>query len=59
VGVGVGVGVGAGVLTLMLTPPPVPGDAMSLAPQALSTPIEAVANNVRQTFLFNISLSPA
>ena len=36
VGVGVGAGVGAGAGGLMMTLPPVPGEAMSSGPQALS-----------------------
>src|SRR5882757_11585976 len=48
--VGAGVGDGAGLL--IMTFPPVPGDAMSLAPQPLRTATEAVANNMRRKFEF-------
>ena len=59
VGVGEGAGVGAGLL-MMLMLPPVPGEAMSFAPQPPSAAIDTVAINMRRRFelvMFPVSSS--
>lgn len=54
VGAGAGVGVGAGVTLLMVTLPPVPGDAISLAPQPARASTDALAQSARPKALFFI-----